>query len=84
MCQVHDEPVRSFGARLHSQAGNTSGCCYQIADPDIQLDLFSNKNQDMTLEEEFQLAEAKESGNWLASRLLDSHAVEAASIIGTF
>ena len=49
-----------------------------IADPDIQLDLLSDKNQDMTLEDAFQFIEAKEAGKRSASRLLDSHGAEAA------
>ncbi|XP_061178429.1 uncharacterized protein LOC133187074 [Saccostrea echinata] len=49
-----------------------------IADPDIQLDLLGDKNQNMTLEEVTQFVEAKEAGKRSASRLLDSHAVEAA------
>ena len=50
-----------------------------VADPDIQLDLLGDKNQDMTLEEVAQFIEAKEAGKRSASRLLDSHAAEAAS-----
>jgi hypothetical protein len=50
-----------------------------IADPDIQLDLLSDKNQDMTLEDVLQFVEAKEAGKRSASRLLDSHATEAAT-----
>lgn len=50
-----------------------------IVDPDIQLDLLGNKNQDMSLEEVFQFIEAKEAGKRSASRLLDTYAVEATS-----
>lgn len=50
-----------------------------IADAEIQLDLLGDKKQDMTLEEVFQFIEAKEAGKRSASRLLDSHPVEAAS-----
>lgn len=49
-----------------------------IADADIQLDLFCDKNQNMTLEEVIQFIEAKESRKRSASRLLDTHATEAA------
>ena len=49
-----------------------------IADPDIQLDLLSDQNQNMTLEKVLQLIEAKESGKRSASQLLDTHGVEAA------
>ena len=48
-----------------------------VADPDIQLDLLSDQNQDMTLEQVTQLIEAKESGKRSASQLLDTHGVEA-------
>ena len=50
-----------------------------VADPDIQLDLLGDKNQNMSLEEVFQFVEAKEAGKRSASRLLDSHAVGAAT-----
>jgi hypothetical protein len=50
-----------------------------IADPDIQLDLLSDKNQDITLEDVLQFVEAKEAGKRSASRLLDSHATEVAT-----
>ena len=38
-----------------------------IADPEIQLDLLGDKNQDMTLEEVFKFVEAKESRKRSAS-----------------
>lgn len=50
-----------------------------LSDPDIQLDLLGDKNQDMTLEQVFKFVEAKESGKRSASRLLDTQGVEAAS-----
>ena len=50
-----------------------------IADPEIQLDLLGDKNQDMSLEEVFKFVEAKESGKRSASQLLDTHSIEAAS-----
>ena len=50
-----------------------------IADPEIQLDLLGDKNLDMTLEEVFKFVEAKESGKRSASKLLDTHSVDAAS-----
>ena len=40
-----------------------------LGDTDIQLDLLSDKNQDMKLEEVFQFIEAKESGKRSASQL---------------
>ena len=51
----------------------------RIADPEIQLDLLGDRNQNMTLEWFFQFVETKESGKCSASHLLDSHAVETAS-----
>ena len=50
-----------------------------LGDPEIQLDLLGDKNQDMTLEEVFQFIESKEAGKRSASRLLDSQGAEAAS-----
>lgn len=50
-----------------------------VADPDIQLDLLSHENQDMSLEDALQFVEAKEAGKRSASRLLDSHATDSAS-----
>ena len=49
-----------------------------IADPEIQLDLLGNSNQEMSLEDVFKFVEIKEAGKRSASRLLDSHTVEAA------
>ena len=51
--------------------------CHGIIDQEIQLDLLSNTNQDMTLEEVFHFVEAKELGKRSASRLLDSQGAEA-------
>ena len=50
-----------------------------MADPDIQLDLLSHKDQNMSLEDILQFVEAKEAGKRSASRLLDTHITEAAS-----
>lgn len=50
-----------------------------IADPDIQLDLLGDKNQNMTLEEVTQFVEAKEARKRSASRLLDTHSIAATS-----
>lgn len=50
-----------------------------MADSEIQLDLLSDVNQDMTLEEAFQFIEAKEAGKRSAMRLLDSHGADFAS-----
>lgn len=50
-----------------------------VADPDIQLDLLGDKNQDMSLEDVVTLIEAKESGKRSASRLLDSHTTDVVS-----
>ena len=53
--------------------------CRGIVDGDIQLDLLSDKNQDMSLEEATQFVEAKESGKRSASRLLDTQNTSAAT-----
>ena len=50
-----------------------------LSDPDIQLDLLGDKNQDLKLEQVFEFVEAKESGKRSASRLLDTQGVEATS-----
>ena len=102
MRQDHDEPVRTFGARLRGQAGvckfiiECPHCHHDVnytepvicdsvtrglANQDIQLDIMGDRNQNMTLEEIFQLVEAKESGKRSASRLLQAQTqgAEAAS-----
>ena len=48
-----------------------------MADSEIQLDLLSDVNQDMSLEEAFQFIEAKEAGKRSAMRLLDSHGADS-------
>ena len=50
-----------------------------IVDDEIQLDLISDKNQKMKLEEMIKFVEARESGKRSASRLLDTPSVNAAS-----
>jgi len=49
-----------------------------IIDSEVQLDLLGDSNQDMTVEQVLKFVEAKEAGKRSASRLLDSHGVEAA------
>ena len=71
-CPGCDVDVNYTDAILHDAL--TRG----ITDPEIQLDLLGDKNKDMTLEDVFQFVEAKEAGKRSASRLLDSHAVDAA------
>ena len=50
-----------------------------IVDDEIQLDLISDQNQKMTIEEMIKFVEARESGKRSASRLLDTPSVNAAS-----
>ena len=50
-----------------------------IADQEIQLDLFGEKNQDMSLKDMIEYIEAKESGKRSASRLLDPQSTDAIS-----
>ena len=51
--------------------------CRGLDDPEIQLDLLGDKNQNMTLEQVFQFIEAKESGKRSASRLLVPHGTDS-------
>ena len=44
-----------------------------LEDPEIQLDLLGDKNQDMTFEEVLRFIEAKEAGKRSAPRLVDTH-----------
>ena len=48
-----------------------------LADNEIQLDLLSDKNQDMTLEEVFQFIKGKEAGKRSAGRLLETQGADA-------
>ena len=50
-----------------------------LVDSEIQLDLLSDSNQGMTLEEVFQFVEKKEAGKHSAIRLLESQGVESVS-----
>ena len=50
-----------------------------IADDEIQLDLISDQNQKMAVEDMIKFVEARESGKRSASRLLDTPSVNAAS-----
>ena len=49
-----------------------------VTDSNIQLDLLSDKSQNMTLEEVFQFIEAKEAGKRSAGHLIDSQGLDAA------
>ena len=51
--------------------------CHRLDDPEIQLDLLGDKNQDMTLEQVFLFVEAKEAGKRSASRLLTPQGADA-------
>lgn len=50
-----------------------------IEDPEIQLELLGNPDQDMTLEQVFKFVEAKESGKRSASRLVENQNVDSSS-----
>ena len=52
-----------------------------IMDDEIQLDLISDQNKKMKIEEMIKFVEARESGKRSASRLLDTPSVNAASSI---
>ena len=98
MHQDHDEPIRSFSARLKGQAGVCKyitpcpGCDREVdyteqilrdvlsrgvADPDIQLELLSHVNQNMTLEEVLKFVQTKEAGKRSATRLLEHNNTSA-------
>ena len=49
-----------------------------VTDSDIQLDLLSDKNQNMTLKEVFQFIEAKKAGKRSAGHLINSQGLDAA------
>ncbi len=51
--------------------------CRGLDDPEIQMDLLENKNQDMTLEQVLRFVEDKETGKRSASRLSLPHATDA-------
>ena len=53
-----------------------------LCDPEMQMDLLGDQSQNMTLAEVYKFVEAKEAGKRSASRLFDSHAVEASSPTG--
>ena len=55
-----------------------------IVDDEFQLDLTSDQNQTMTIEEMIKFVEARESGKRSASRLLDTPSVNAASSSSTY
>ena len=100
MSQEHDEPIRSYAARIRGQANickyiTQCGKCKTdvsymdhvvrdvlikgIADNDIQLDLLSEKNQEMTLDEALKFIEAKETGKRSAVTLHQSQTAGARS-----
>ena len=49
----------------------------EISNPEIQLDLLGESNQNMTLEEVFRFIEAKEAGKRSASKLLESQGADS-------
>ena len=51
--------------------------CRGLDDPEIQMDLLGNKNQDMTLEQVLRFVESKEAGKRSASRLSLPHRTDA-------
>jgi len=89
MKQDHQEPIRSFSARVRGQASVcqfTAPCScglsidysdhiirdvlvQGVADPEIQRDILSDSNQNMSLQELLSFIEKKEAGHRSASRL---------------
>ena len=53
--------------------------CCGLGDPDITLDLLSDKNQEMTLEQVFKFVEAKKVGKHSATHLLALQCTDALS-----
>ena len=53
--------------------------CHKLGDLDIKLDLLSNKNQDMTVEQVFKFVEAKEEGKHSVIHLLAPQRTDALS-----
>ena len=51
--------------------------CRGLEDPEIQLELLGDKNQDMTLEQILKFVEAKEAGKRSATRLFLPHVTDA-------
>ena len=51
--------------------------CRGLEDPEIQLELLGDKNQDMTLEQILRSVEAKEAGKRSATRLFLPHVTDA-------
>ena len=61
----------------YTEAILTDFLCRGIADPEIQMDLLGDANQEMTLEQAIKFVEAKESGKRSASRLSTPQLAEA-------
>ena len=61
----------------YTEAILTDVLCRGIADPEIQMDLLGDVNQEMTLEQAIKFVEAKESGKRSASRLSTPQLAEA-------
>ena len=61
----------------YTEAILTDVLCRGIADPEIQMDLLGDANQEMTLEQAIKFVEAKESGKRSASRLSTPQLAEA-------
>ncbi len=75
MRKNHGKPIWAFAARL--RGGLTCGLAYQ----DIQLDLMTDGNQNMTLEEIFQFVDAKESGRCSALWLFHDQTQGAQTLV---
>ena len=82
-----EEQIRSFYARIKGQADTcdyrikcTKADCNEMVEfAGEMLDLMSDQNQNMTIEEKIKFVEARESGKRSASRLLYTPSVNAAS-----
>ena len=89
MRQDPNEGIRSHGARIRCQANVCKfllPCAYidqdvnysgEISDNEIQLDVLSDSNQDLSLEETFKFSEAKEAGKRSASKRMQIKSISS-------
>ena len=76
--QVH-YPIHRMQNRGHADAMLRDVLCRRLGDPDIRLDLLSNKNQNMTLEQVFRFVEAKEVEKHSITHILVPQHIDALS-----
>lgn len=77
VCKFTQQCPSCEGTVNYTEAMIKDVLCRGLEDSEIQMDLLSEKNQDMTLEETLRYVEAKEAGKRSASRLLLPQAMDA-------